>query len=374
MSRVGHLSVAIVAEQLRRRVPGGIGTYALGLVQGIAELPEAERPALTLVASRPPSRPDPLEAIGLPVESARLPASALTKLWQAGVCRVGVGDVVHAVSMLVPAPKFGQPLSATVHDLGWRRYPDAYTPRGRRWHEEALRRVARRADVVIVPSEATAEAVRSAAVGIDPGRIAVVPEGADHLPAPDPAQASAVLGRLKVTGPYLLSVSTLEPRKNLARLVEAYELARQDLPEPWPLVVVGPRGWGDEVGLSGRAPDGVVLAGHVDPAALAALYVGARCVAYVPLLEGFGLPVVEAMHHGAPVVSSDVPAAGDAALIVDASDVHSIAAGLIAASCDAERRAALMAAGHRRADELRWVDVARAHVDIWADLRSGLVR
>jgi len=81
--------------------------------------------------------------------------------------------------------------------------------------------------------------------------VEVIDEGSDHLPEPDPAAADAVLARLDVVGPFLLSVGTLEPRKNLPRLVAAYQAARPRLPEPWPLVVVGPTGWGDQAPPAG---------------------------------------------------------------------------------------------------------------------------
>lgn len=369
MSEGDRLSVAVVAEQLRRRVPGGIGTYALGLLQGVGQLAEAERPELLVVASRPGRGRDPLAATGWPVEAARLPGKALTRLWDAGLCRVGVGEVVHAVSMLAPAPKYGQPLSAVVHDLAFRSYPDAFTERGRRWHEASLHRLARRADAVVVPSAETAAALVASGVEIAPERIVVIAEGADHLPEPDDKAATAVLDRLGVHSPFLLSVSTLEPRKNLPRLVEGYGRARPDLPGAWPLVVVGPPGWSNGAAPA-RDVDGVVFAGRVEPSALAALYGRARCVAYVPLEEGFGLPVVEAMAHGAPVVASKVPSAGGAALAIDPLDAASIADGLVAAASDGPERERLVAAGAERAAGLRWVDAARAHVELWAGLRA----
>ena len=137
----------------------------------------------------------------------------------------------------------------------------------------------------------------------------MIPMGSDHLPPPDSTAGAAHLARLGIHGPFLLSVGTLEPRKNQARLIEAYGRIRGSLPEPWPLVMVGPTGWGEQVAPA----TGVILAGLVSPAELSALYAMARLLAYVPLIEGFGLPPVEAMAFGTPVVASPLPSTAGAA-------------------------------------------------------------
>ena len=173
--------------------------------------------------------------------------------------------------------------------------------------------------------------------------MAVVEEGCDHLDPPDHEGAAALLARLGVPagGGYLLTVSTLEPRKNLPRLLDAYALALPRLPEPWPLVVVGPAGWGPA--LPPRPV--VLLAGHVDGGVLSALYGGARLVAYVPLREGWGLPAVEAMRCGMPVVATPMPSTGGAACEVPPADVEAIAEALVAVATDEALRARLVAAG-----------------------------
>ena len=353
----------IVADQLRRAVPGGIGTYIRGLVQGLAQLGD-DGPDVTLWASRPGAgKDDVLAGLGHGrVVSSRLQSSALVWAWDHGVVSPPPGsDVVHATSLAVP-PRGTAPMAAMVHDLAWRQFPDSYPRRGRRWHEAALGRALERASLLVVPSQVTADAL--VAAGAPVSRVEIVEEGADHLPPADRAAAANLLSRLSVPGEFLLTVSTLEPRKNLHRLLEAYRVARPRLPEPWPLVVCGPVGWGPRL----PAVPGVVLAGAAPGATLAALYAQSRLVAYVPLLEGFGLPVVEAMTACTPVVASAVPSAGGAAREVDPDDTDAIADALVEVATDDRVRSTLVTAGLLRAGELTWAAAARRHVELWETL------
>jgi len=343
--------VLVVAEQLRRPVQGGIGTYVRGLLQGL------DGPAVSLWASRPPrGRADPLAAFGRPLLTSTLPGLIMTRAWDRGVGRLpGTPDVVHATSFAVP-PAGRAPLSVMVHDLAWRQFPEAYSERGRRWHEAALGRTLERGRLLIVPSATVADDLLAA--GASAGRVHVVEEGCDHLAPMDDAGATALLAGLRVAGDFLLTVSTLEPRKNLPRLLAAYDTVRSQLP---PLLVVGPAGWGPAV----QPGPGVILAGAVGGGILTALYSRARLLAYVPLREGFGLPVVEAMSCGTPVVASTVPSAGGAAVEVDPFDVDAIAAALVRVATDDGRRAELVAAGRARAAGLTWATTARRHVELW---------
>lgn len=350
----------VVAEQLRRAAPGGIGTYLRSLVAALDGEPE-----VSLLAGRPPAGHDAVAALGLPVVGSALPGRLLTLAWLAGVGGVGGRrfDVVHAPSLAAP-PASSTPVTVAVHDVAWRRIPEGFPGRGRRWHDRALARAVRRAAAILVPSAETASAVLEA--GASPERVEVLDPmyGCDHLPPPDTAGAGAFLAGLGVSGPYLLSVGTLEPRKNLARLVDAYQRARASLPEPWPLVLVGPPGWGVDAESLRKVP-GVVVAGPVGDGVLAGLYAGARCVAYVPLFEGYGLPAVEAMAAGAPVVASPVPSTAGASLEVDPLDADAIAAGLVEAAADDDQRARLVTGGLLRAGELTWKAAAGRHVESW---------
>ncbi len=362
--------VLLLAEQLRRSASGGIGTYVLGLLQGLAALDPAVRPEVVVAASRPPpgGRTDPLAALGRPLHLSPLPGALLTRAWDLGVVRPpSDAEVVHAASLATLAPGRAA-LVVTVHDLLWRRVPEAYPRHGRRWHEAALRRALRRADHFVVPSAGVGADLTAAGAPAD--AVTVIPMGADHLPPPDRPAAAAHLASLGVEGPFLLCVGTFEPRKNLGRLIEAYREVRDRLPEPWPLVLVGPAGWGARVV---PAP-GVVLAGPVSAQELAGLYVSARLLAYVPVVEGFGLPPVEAMALGTPVVASPLPSTAGAALEVDPHDTASVADGLLRVATDEATRAELVRRGGARAAELSWSSIASRHAEVWGRAVAGAAR
>jgi len=373
VSGPGRPSVLVAVEQLRRRVPGGIGTYARGLLAGLAahERSLGEPLAVTLYASA--ARPDPLAGTGRPVLTSRLPSRLLTRAWGLGLAAAPPGfDVVHSVSLAAPpVGRGGARLVVMVHDLAWRSHPEATTARGRRWHERALRRALRRADAFVVPSEAVAGELTAA--GARPSSVVVIREGADHLLAPDHAGARDILLASGVDGPYLLAVSTLEPRKNLRRLVQAYELARAGGLGTLPLVVAGPLGWGD-VGLAELDSDGVVAVGHVEDAALSALYAGAVAFVYVPVAEGYGLPPLEAMASGTPVVASTaVPSVTESdaeppALLVDPADTDAIASALVSVVADAGLAASLRSRGASFAATRSWEAAAVAHLELWGRL------
>ncbi len=374
----GPTKVLLVVEQLRRRVPGGIGMYARGLLGGLALCAETgDGVDASLLASRPPRGEDPLRVFGLPVVTSPLPGPLLTRAWAHGLARAPKGfDVVHAVSLA--APPVGHDttrrLAVTVHDLAWRRHPEATTRRGARWHEAALARAARDAALLVAPSQLVASDL--AAWGADPSRITVVPSGADHLPEADGEATGELLRRIGVSGEFALTVSTLEPRKNLGRLVEAYARLRPSLPTPWPLLVVGPPGWGD-VAPGAAATEGVVLTGAVGSSVLAGLYARARAFAYVPLTEGYGMPPLEAMRVGVPTLVSDqVPSVHDLgevgpapARVVDPVDVEAIAAGLDAVLTDDALRSDLAVLGEAHARSRTWGAAAARYVALWRSLR-----
>jgi alpha-1,3-rhamnosyl/mannosyltransferase len=237
-----------------------------------------------------------------------------------------------------------------------------------------LQRADRSGAALVVPSRLVAADL--AAMGVAETRVTVVPSGADHLPAPDPAATDALLRRVGVSGAFLLTVSTLEPRKNVDRLVQAFGQVRGSLPGPWPLVIVGPTGWGPGPHRP-PAADHVVVTGPVPAPVLSELYLRARAFAYVPLTEGYGLPPLEAMHAGLPTVVSDqVPSVHDlgaseppSARLVDPLDVDDIAGGLADVLTDEGLRGELARKGAGYAATRTWRGTARDHLAIWRSLR-----
>jgi glycosyltransferase involved in cell wall biosynthesis len=369
--------VLMAVEQLRRRVPGGIGAYAAGLLNGLAQsADDGAAVEVTLLASRAPRQGDPLDGFGWPVVTSHLPGPLLTRAWDRRLIHAPEGfEIVHSVSLAAPTLQrsTGSRLVVTVHDVAWRRYPDATTARGRRWHESAFRRACDSGAALVVPSRFVSADL--SADGVDPARITVVPGGSDHLADPDRAGADALLRRSGVSGEFLLTVSTLEPRKNVDRLVQAYAKVRPTLPGPWPLVIVGPAGWGPEPAGPPESA-GVVFAGAVPDGVLTELYRRARAFAYVPLTEGYGLPPLEAMRMGTPsVVANEVPSVHDLgesgpapARIVDPFDVDDIAAGVSEVLTDDALRAELSARGTEYVRSRTWRAAARQHIALWGSL------
>lgn len=385
-------STLVVVQQLRRRVPGGVGTYARGLLQGLGAVASAQGTgarggdaAVTLLASGPLRRgTEPAGTLRsgwhVPQRRIPLPGPLVTRAWDLGLLGAPSGyDVVHATSFAYP--RRGLPaMTVMVHDLAWRRYPETTTRRGRRWHEHGLRHVLGAADKIVVPSPAVGELVQGA--GALRASVVVIPHGCDHLAPPDDAAADRMLSDAGVRGPYVLSVGTLEPRKNLGRLVEAYGLAVHEMDEPVPLVVVGPDGWGGAstaVRATSAEPGparSVVPVGAVSPGVLSALYRRARLLVYVPIDEGFGLPPLEAALVGTPVVASGaVPSMdGGAEPVceqVDPCDTDDIARGILRVLSDGEHACRIAGSGQAKARSMTWEASARAHLTLWATVAES---
>ena len=251
-------------------------------------------------------------------------------------------DVLHCPTFRGPLRRLSCPLVVTVHDLAVFRHPEAFNTWTRNYSRRCVPHVVRAAERVIAVSEFTKRELVDL-FGTPEEKITVVPNGVDELFVPEGPAAD---------GDYVLSVGTLEPRKNLARVEEAVRRLGIELR------VVGQPGWGrvDAPGWIGRVSDDE----------LARLYRGARCVVYPSLYEGFGLPIAEAMACGTPVVTSAGGAteetAGGAAVLVDAHDVAAIAAGIEEA---AERRDELRPLGLERARAFSWEAAARSTVDVY---------
>lgn len=342
--------MALTLEQCWHRVPGGTAVAALELARALAT-----REDVTPVGVAAGHRHPPPEAFRPPigVRHLALPRPLLYESWlrlrrPAVTGATGPVDVVHATTIMVP-PRSG-PLVVTIHDLAFLHEEGHATRRGRRLFERSLALVRRDADLVLCSSAATLADCE--AQGIDAKRLRLVPLGVDVRPA-TAEDVARVCRRYGLDGAYVLFAGTNEPRKNLPRLVEA--CGRQRLP----LVLAGPAGWGEQVPAGGS----VRVLGLVPDDDLRALYAGAAVFAYPSLREGFGLPVLEAMAQGAPVVTSrgtsTEEVAGGAAVLVDPLDVADIARGLEEA-CTRSRE--LAAAGRARAAAATWARTAELTV------------
>jgi glycosyltransferase involved in cell wall biosynthesis len=311
------------------------------------ELPVDE----TLLARTPPHHR--LERITLP--------------WE---LRGGKLDIVHSPDFICPRPGAWRSV-ITVHDLAFLRMPWTVTGASRRYYG-AIDRAVREADAVIAVSQSTARDLVEL-VDAQPEKISVVYEAAEATLGPMPAdEAEAIVReRYDIVGPYVLFVGTLEPRKNLPRLIEAFALIRREFPVQ--LVIAGGTGWlADAVFETVQrlaVTDGVCFLGDVPPSDLRPLYCAATVLALPSLYEGFGLPPLEAMACGTPVVVSSAGAlpeiVGDAGVVVQAEDVEEIAQGLGWVLGNERFRAILAERGLARAAAFSWDRAARETMAVY---------
>jgi glycosyltransferase involved in cell wall biosynthesis len=305
----------------------GIGNYVRGLVAGLAGLAGDRHELVAFGLAGPRGRRRIREALaGLPVD-LRLPLLPRAKWWRAGWSRLGYPpveriagplDVFHFSDWMYPSQRGGA-RATTVHDLVPLRFPELVERETRRMHGPKYENATRTCDVLFADSRFTAgELVQL--LGIPSERVAVAYPGVDPIFTPDGERAD--LG-----GPYVLAVSTLEPRKNLPKLVEAFRVLHGRRPE-LTLALAGLKGWERQP----LAAEGVRLLGYVPDEELARLYRGAAAFAYSSQFEGFGLPVAEALACGAPAVvsshSSLDEACGDVALRADPDEPEAFAAAL----------------------------------------------
>jgi glycosyltransferase involved in cell wall biosynthesis len=287
--------------------------------------------------------------------SSRLTRVARDTVWYpAGLARRARQDrvdVLHCTTMRGPF-RSRVPLVVTIHDVAVLRHPETFNRWTRTYSAFALPRVVRAADAIVVGSQFAADEVREL-LGVAGRKVRVIPYGVGPPFVPEGPRAE---------GSYVLAVSTLEPRKNLPRLVEGFRRSGLDGLE---LRLVGAEGWGDVHvrGARVRRLEGV------DDEELARLYRGAACVAYVSLYEGFGLPVLEAMACAVPVVAPvgrpyDEFAHG-IAFEVDPLDPDSIALGLQRAVA-----AGAQPVSARRAADFSWERAVQAHVDLYRELAA----
>jgi glycosyltransferase involved in cell wall biosynthesis len=333
----------------------GIGNYILGSLSGLLEAAGGAHEVVAFAPTSPRGRGRIREALtGLPLDSrtAMLPFSHAFRMGWSRARRpaaerwLGRFDVLHFTDWLVPPQRAGV-RSTMIHDLVPLRFPEWVTRRTRAMHGYKYSRSAE-CDLVFVNSAYTARDVEDL-LGVPARRIHVAPPGVHDAYRADGERTS--LGR-----PYVLSLATLEPRKNLGTLVEAWRPLRGELA----LAVAGAAGWGDPPLLDD--PE-IVKLGFVPYADAPALMRGAAVFAYPSRFEGFGIPIVEAMACGVPVVASAHPsmdeACGDAAVRADPEDPDAIAAGIREAL---ERREELVRRGLEHAAQFTWRRTGEIHL------------
>lgn len=351
--RVGINALHMTAKVGFRRT--GVGRYINRLV---AALPAELEGELVVYANRTAKGDTAWRRSWMPLDHP-----AARTMWEhlaipAMARRDGL-DLYHGTVNVIP---MGLPCPAvvTIHDLAFLRFPEQVPVRRQRYLSRAVREAATRSDQVITVSEATKRDIVEL-LGADADRVHVTPLGVEPAFHPWDAEAlDAFRQSHAVERPYLLSVGTLEPRKNIPGLIAAYREVAASVPHD--LVLVGAEGWLTEgihatiqaAGLGNR----IKLTGFVPDGDLPGWYGAADAFVFPSLYEGFGLPVLEAMACGTPVVTADnsslAEVAGDAALLVDASDTAGLAGALLRIVDDESLRTDLRARGLARSATYAW--------------------
>lgn len=353
---------------------GGIGRYVRELVTALARQPAEFNYRLFVSGAK--TLP-PIPGQNFQWKPTRLTPSWLARIWQRARLPLpvevftGAVDLYHATDFVLPPTRTRSLL--TVHDLSFVRVPEAASPALKAYLDVVVPRSVRRADHVLADSQATKDDL-IALYNTPPEKVTVLLSGVDarFRPTADPV----VRDKYKIPPrPYIFAVGTVQPRKNYARLIHALALLRQrgyDLG----LVIAGGRGWLEDPIYGAihdaKMDDFVHFIGFADDADLPALYTAARVTAVPSLYEGFGLPVLESMACGTPVLTANLSSlpevAGDAALTVDPTDLDAIAATLERLLNDETLRANLIVKGFARAGKFTWERSARQLHEIYTQL------
>lgn len=355
--------------------PTGTENYAYHILRHLVSLKEAAAYSWRLYVSAPPAplpwlQQDHVSVCVLP------PRRMWTHRALAQEVRRHPPAVLFVPAHVLPftwRPSSLPPAVMTIHDLGYEYFPEAHGLRQRLYLRLTTRYAVARAQRLICISAASARDL-TCLYGADARRLDVVHEGCPPMSHPDAATVSRHLAVLGVSRSYALFLSTLQPRKNVARLIRSYTRLwrRHDL--DWDLVLAGKPGWLSqsilEAAHASAARACIHLPGYVNSEQAGALYAGARFFCYPSLHEGFGLPVLEAQSCGVPVMTShhsSLPEiAGDAALLVDPEDEEEIAQAMLRLSQDERLRQDLVEKGYRNLSRFSWEKAARETLAVLA--------
>jgi len=338
---------------------GGPRTYGVALAHALAARSDVD---LVVLTDRPATFP------GMLTVRLRGPRPYADHFAVPRILRRIAPDVYHntknALPLRVPCPAV-----VTLHDLAYHHFPETFGWASRqylRWHHQSA---AKRATRIITPSRHAADDVATT-LGVDPKRIRAVHHGIDPVFRGAPPAATLDLPR-----PYVLSVGTIQARKNLDTLVEAVSLLRAYRDDPFELVIAGRRGWKTETFDAACKKTPVRLLGQVPDEELPALYANAAVFCQPSSYEGFGLTVVEAMASGTPVIAADggsLPeVVADAGLLVPARSAPALASAIERVLDDQAVAKQLRAAALRRASEFTWERSAADHVEVYRDMAGA---
>lgn len=372
------MRVAMLMEQLLQPVPGGTGRYSAELARALAETAAegdgvtgwlARHDAASITRATVPAVEGPRTLLA--------PRPVLNRVWPLPSLGARLGpsgaDVAFAPTPFAP-PRGKIPLVVAIHDAVPWTAPETMTARGLKWHRQIIGRISRDADAIVVPTRAVAAALATHVPALRGEKVHVTGEGVSEVVTRVPPDASARSERLQLPQRFLLMVGTQEPRKGLDIALRA--LADEQTGDI-PLVVIGQQGWGDvdvltEASSYGLAPGRVRLLGKVEDADLATAYSRATAVLVPSRDEGFGLPAVEALTHGVPVLVSSAPAlvevTGAAGIVTPIGDRKALAAAIAdVMSWDTERRASYSVGARAQAATHTWSATAQA---TWAVFRT----
>lgn len=380
------LTIGMDASRALRAQRTGTERYSLEIIQHLLALPQAADHQWRLYTDTTPE-PDlfPNRTPGAETENVSVRVMTAPRLWtHLALGREVIArrpDVLFVPAHVLPYRRPVRrlpPSVVTVHDLGYLHFPESheavqrrYLDWGTRWSVKAARRV-------IAISQATAQDLQNH-YATDPNKIRVIYEAVPHQHPIDERKTEGILAEYHLPRPYAFFVSTIQPRKNVVRLIRAYARLIQDHQVAWDLVLAGGEGWMNdppfhlvaELSLTDR----VHFLGYVPDEELPALFAGAQFFCYPSLFEGFGLPVLEAQGYGVPIMTSNNSAlpevAGDAALLVDPTDIDAIADAMLRLSRDEELRQQLIAAGYENVKRFSWEKAAQETLAVLEEAARG---